>query len=56
MFLSPAVSNYTVAITLVVGKEMCVGRSVNNFIFHKEGPVKIYEMLILRHLIFVFLN
>jgi len=53
MFLSPAVNNYTVAVTLVVGKERCVGRSVNYFIYHKAGQVKMYEMLILRHLRFV---
>lgn len=56
MLLSPAVSNYTVAIILVVVKERCFGRLVNCFIFHKAGPVKIYEILMYRHLNIVFLN
>jgi len=53
MLLSRAVSNYTVAMTLVVWKERSVGRSVNYFSYHKAGQVKMYEMLILRHLSFV---
>jgi len=40
MLISPAVNNYTVGITLVIGKERCFGHSVNYFIFHKAGQLK----------------